>query len=252
MYLSRLILNPRSRQVQREFANPYQMHRTILKAFPTGKVDVARDQAEAVGVLYRVDVQPQSGQLTLLVQSQLPPDWSTLLKEATSPYLLPIDPWQADDNPAVKQSTFEFRPDQLLRFRLRANPTKRLGKSAEFNKGKRVGIYSEEAQTEWLKRKAEMSGFRLRQVQASRDERYAIERTIPHKPAEASSVERFTVRQSPDTMHNLTLQSVQFDGILQVTDPVAFLTAIQSGIGSGKAFGFGLLSVAPVRGSGSA
>jgi len=247
MYYSRLILNPRSRKVQRDLANPYQMHRTVMRAFPTGKVDVARDHATAVGVLYRVDVQPQSGTLALLVQSQLPPDWSTLLQAAMSAYLLPTEFWQVQDNPAVKEVTLEFHTDQRLHFRLCANPTRRLGKGAEYNKGKRVGIYDEEAQIEWLKRKAEMGGFYLHQVQVSRDQRYAIEKTIPHKVTEESAGKRFTVRQSPDTLHNLMLHSVQFDGILQVTDPVAFLTAIQVGIGSGKAFGFGLLSVAPAR-----
>ena len=34
MYLSRLILNPRSRRVQRELAEPYEMHRSLMKAFP--------------------------------------------------------------------------------------------------------------------------------------------------------------------------------------------------------------------------
>ena len=34
MYLSRLILNPRNRRVQREIAGPYQMHRSIMRAFP--------------------------------------------------------------------------------------------------------------------------------------------------------------------------------------------------------------------------
>ena len=34
MYLSRLILNPRHRRVQREVANPYEMHRSLMRAFP--------------------------------------------------------------------------------------------------------------------------------------------------------------------------------------------------------------------------
>ena len=33
MYLSRLLLNPRSRQVQRETADPYNLHKTIMQAF---------------------------------------------------------------------------------------------------------------------------------------------------------------------------------------------------------------------------
>ena len=49
MYLSRLILNPRSRQVQKELADPYQLHRTIMAAFP----DVLPPDER---VLFRVDL----------------------------------------------------------------------------------------------------------------------------------------------------------------------------------------------------
>jgi CRISPR associated protein len=43
--------------------------------------------------------------------------------------------------------------------------------------------------------------------------------------------------------------AVRFDGVLVVTDPALFKTAVASGIGSGKASGFGLLSFAPLGGS---
>jgi hypothetical protein len=37
---------------------------------------------------------------------------------------------------------------------------------------------------------------------------------------------------------------VRFDGVLVVTDPALFRETVANGIGSGKAFGFGLLSLA--------
>ncbi|MBI4518088.1 MAG: type I-E CRISPR-associated protein Cas6/Cse3/CasE [Deltaproteobacteria bacterium] len=40
--------------------------------------------------------------------------------------------------------------------------------------------------------------------------------------------------------------SALYEGILEVTDPDHFRGTIISGIGPGKAFGFGLLSFAPV------
>ena len=40
---------------------------------------------------------------------------------------------------------------------------------------------------------------------------------------------------------------VQFRGVLEVTDPVKFAQAHSKGIGSAKAFGFGLLLLAPVQ-----
>ena len=41
--------------------------------------------------------------------------------------------------------------------------------------------------------------------------------------------------------------SVLFDGRLRVTDSTAFQKALSCGIGPAKAFGFGLLSIAPVN-----
>ena len=259
MYLSRLILNPRNRQVQRELGNPYELHRTLLTAFPNAAIHAQRNQLENVGLLFRLETQTHSNLPMLLVQSQAEPDWTLLAAE----YLWQdANAWGGDENPKVTQvhpNKIRFVDGQRLNFRLRANPTKRMGKSAEYNKGKRVGIYKEEKLIEWLKRKGEVSGFCLcpvegfaqepivYQLQISQDQYSHLEKVIPHRVKEEISGKRITVVQSPNTKHDLMLHSVQFDGILQVTDPAAFLTAIQAGIGSGKAFGFGLLSVAPVR-----
>lgn len=43
------------------------------------------------------------------------------------------------------------------------------------------------------------------------------------------------------------LTAVQFDGVLVVTDPDKLREAVRNGIGPQKAFGFGLLSLAPLR-----
>jgi CRISPR system Cascade subunit CasE len=47
--------------------------------------------------------------------------------------------------------------------------------------------------------------------------------------------------------HDITLTSVQFDGVLDVIDPAWVRTLIRNGIGSAKGFGFGLLSLRPVH-----
>lgn len=210
MYLSRLILNPRSRQVQRDLARPGEMHKTVLRAFP----DDLEEATERV--LYRLDQQPQTQHLALLVQAHGAPDWRKL----DVGYLLA----DVADNPATKKVELQFQTGQRLAFRLRANPTKRLS-AGKGKIGKRIGLYKMEEQIEWLQRKGEQHGFILQSALPTQQQRI-----------DQRSIER-----------ELKFFSVQFDGILQVTDPAVFLTAIQAGIGSGKAFGFGLLSVAPVR-----
>ena len=54
-------------------------------------------------------------------------------------------------------------------------------------------------------------------------------------------------QRADDCNHNLKFLSVQFDGILQVIEPKRFRKTLVEGIGSGKAYGFGLLSIAPAR-----
>jgi CRISPR-associated protein Cas6/Cse3/CasE subtype I-E len=53
------------------------------------------------------------------------------------------------------------------------------------------------------------------------------------------------IHRDDQISHKLTLNIVQFDGYLQVIDPDKLLTALRQGIGPAKAFGCGLLSLAP-------
>lgn len=211
LYLSRLLLNPRSRQVQRETADPYQRHRTLMQAFPT---DLPADER----ILHRLDTHPRTEALTLLVQSQTRPDWSWL---EGKDYLLPPDPFDAIDNPAVKAIALPLRAGQVLSFRLRANPAVKRG-------GKRHALYREEEQLQWLVRKAARGGFGLLQAQVQKlGNRHGW------------------IHRSEQRSHRLTLHVVQFEGRLQVRDPERFVQTVADGIGPAKAFGCGLLSLAP-------
>jgi CRISPR system Cascade subunit CasE len=215
MYLSRLILNPRNRRVQKEVADPYQMHRSLMSAFPD---DLAEGDER---VLFRLETHSRTSALTLLVQSWTLPDWSWLAEPGARGYLLPV----GEPNPAVKSFDLDLAPGQVLAFRLRANPT--VKRKFESGDHKRVGLYGEEEQIEWLKRKGEQGGFRLLSARTSYQD-----------------VIRGRIRRNGRT-HKLQMLSVQFDGLLQVTDPDRLRESVQQGIGSGKALGFGLLSLAP-------
>lgn len=225
LYLSRLALDPTQRRVQHELADCYAMHQRLLSAFPDG---LASDHArEQIGVLYRLD-QTRTGPVAL-VQSRLAPDWSHL----PGGYLA--------QPPAVKRLDPPYQAMQagmILAFRLRANPTRRISQrntaQAERWRGKRVDLRREEDQVAWLARKAERSGFTLLTVRAR-----------PHISDVRTSASATIHGIRPRAGH-LTFGSVVFEGRLRVTDPGAFRTALESGIGSGKAFGFGLLSIAPV------
>ena len=201
IYLSRLKINPRSRQVQAELRDPYQMHRTLSRVFGDDKDEYAQARC-----LFRVDEVPGASGLCLLVQSRLRPDWGRLT--VAERYLAA--------SPDEKAFEPEFRAGQTLAFRLRANPTVK-------RDGKRLGLYRDEERLMWLARKGEAHGFRPGQVAVRKEE---------------------TVRFRPSDGQETTLNAVRFDGVLCVTDPNQLVAALTDGIGSGKAFGFGLLSLA--------
>ena len=51
--------------------------------------------------------------------------------------------------------------------------------------------------------------------------------------------------KSDGRVHSISCRAVLFDGLLEVTDADAFRNTLAAGVGPGKGFGFGLLSVAP-------
>jgi CRISPR system Cascade subunit CasE len=219
MYLSRLILNPCSNQARSELANPYEMHRTVMKAYAAG----------ADRVLYRLEIHPHSGALTLLVQSQLCPDWGFLAAPEKS-YLLPLSacPSGIVENPQVKTFDPELRAGQALAFRLRANPTVKKDRQDK-KQGRRVALYREEDQLQWLARKLEAAGAELLSARTSNETKTG------------------GVRFRQGARQELTYLSVQFDGVLRVRQAEQLRAAVVGGIGSGKGFGFGLLSLAPLQ-----
>jgi CRISPR system Cascade subunit CasE len=213
MFLSRLILNPMSREVRSDVANPYELHRTLMKAYPHERKD-----GERAELLFRVEP-VKAGSIVVLVQSRKLPDWS----------LLPTDYAEIQGPKSLEH--VRFHTGQRLQFRLRANPTKRLRETSKIADGttveakwidKRVGLFREEDQQNWFELKAKKCGFNLLGL-----------RLVPE-----GNVRAWKGSQE------LTFVSVLFEGQLEVTDEAAFLDAWLSGIGSGKGMGFGMLSLA--------
>lgn len=241
LYLSRLILDTQSREVRHGLADCYHLHSDILRAFP--EVPDGAHAREHFGLLYRAEPFERSSRMVrLLVQSAAEPVWSRLPESYFAP-----DPEDGRGNPAVRQVDTEYEQIQVgmeLVFRLRANPTRRISaknmeQEARWH-GKRVELRREEDQLAWLARKGEQGGFRLVGVWAR-----------PEVPdTRATNLEKVRGRRparNGSQAMPLRFGSVLFDGRLEVTDRAAFLATLRAGIGSGKAFGFGLLSVASVR-----
>jgi len=210
MYLSKLTLN-RSRRAMLWSARPYRVHQRLCMAC-----------GDDPRLLFRIEATP--GGTVILAQTHHMPRWDAAFAE------FPV----LSGEPLVKEVDWPLREGQVLSFRLRANPTKRLchghdGEGRPRN-NVRVPLYAEEEQRAWLERKEDAAGFRSLRVDVRREP----------PPVEA-------VSGKGGASHQVKLASAQFDGLLVVTDPVRLRAALAAGIGSAKGFGFGLLSLGPPR-----
>ncbi len=241
LFLSRLSLNLHDRAVRRDLADCQAMHRRILSAFGDAEGKTARAE---FGVLYRVERGTRTNMTAVLVQSSERPDWSRLPAQ----YLREHEA----DNPACKSVGDKYaglKAGMRLRFRLRANPTRKIETKTladgKRRNGKRVELRDEAEQAAWLERKAPQHGFRLCIVRSiDEDKRTGLRKSqdeVANNGGDvASSGEDKRVRPP-----RLTFASVLFEGELIVTDKKLFVAALEGGIGTGKAYGFGLLSLAP-------
>ena len=162
------------------------------------------------GALFRLEV--AATEAIVLVQSWREPDWSCLPDD----YLRSAEGHTPDATVRVWRPGFTAA--QRLRFRLRANPTFKRGR-------RRLAWLHEEEQLAWLQRQGERGGVAVLQTR---------------------SVAEGFVRMAPAgrSCGVLTCHAVLYDGFLAVTDPPLLVESVVRGVGSGKAFGFGLLSLA--------
>jgi CRISPR system Cascade subunit CasE len=186
----------------------YDWHQAVWKAFP------GRD-GEPREFLTRLD-QRQDGFRMLIVSSEQParPDWCPPGPES----------WKTKPIPAAYFARSRYA------FQLCANPTKKVSKERSdgslTKNGRRVPLRKREELVEWIKRKGDRGGFTVDETTL---------RTF------SRGREYFEKKGQPG-LHS----AVEFEGVLSVTDPAEFHRTFTLGIGSAKAFGFGLLVIVPV------
>ncbi|WP_350449935.1 type I-E CRISPR-associated protein Cas6/Cse3/CasE [Aminobacterium mobile] len=247
LYLSRLFLNPYSRQVFSELPHPYEMHRTLMRAFPDVKGKNTSNAREKHKVLFRVEPHVENGHVKVYVQSCYEPDWTTL--ETFKDYLCPDIGIAAYECKNVMPIYQNIKNGQIVSFRLRANPTKRIAKLSDEMRGKRVELQKEEEQISWLIRKGQglgkenHGGFELlmRETVNSDGAKVLIPKmNVSH---EGKCINRKKAGHTGGYV--TTHMAVLYEGLIRVIDKNNFLKTLINGIGPGKAFGFGLLTIAP-------
>lgn len=226
MILTSIFMNAVSRDVQRCLADTHAMHVRVMSLFGPASDGPAR---ASFAVLYRSEVNEAEGTVRLLLQSREKPDF------AKWPDGL-LDPRSETPNPRTT------RLEPLLealhgryRFRLRANATRKIDtktrEDGTKSNGQRVPLRRDEDRLAWLARRAGQHGFRL----ATTDEGEVMARVLPGGCAFGKRGKR-----------NVTHEGALFEGVLVVDDAVRLREAVVQGVGPGKSYGFGLLSIAPI------
>lgn len=260
MYLSNLEIDTKKSSVAHWLSNPYKIHQRLWMGFEHQKSEAIKPD-----FLFRIEESfKQNGEVKprILVLSNVNPIWEhsfdrvEYLKKTPQVLTLNLDNF--------------IRSERSFRFSLIANPTKKIknyrrlfekelkgfpAKESRDNRekyiegkallneliigvskeqrekvpSKRIGIYKDYEKVEWLNRKGEQSGFQVLNMEFDKGEN-----------------EKVTKKQDGSHNHELNLLQVHFTGILRVTDAEAFKRAYAQGIGSGKAFGCGMLLLARV------
>lgn len=213
MFLTRFEINAARRGAQKLLGSPQAMHAAVLSSFPPS------DSEQPERVLWRVD----SGTVhhRLYMASRREPDLAHLVEQAGWPT---TETWMTRDYSNLLASLSE---GQEWGYRLTANPTRsvRLG---EKTRSQRVGHVTAAQQLEWFTSRTHLWGFDTTGDEGPR-----------------AAVTKRATRTFRRKGQDITLVVAQFDGVLRVTDPDALRRVLTEGIGPAKAYGCGLLTLAP-------
>jgi CRISPR system Cascade subunit CasE len=223
MFLTRFQLNPARREARKLLSSPQTMHAAVRAGF----CDPAGYERSGSRTVWRLDT-PATATVLLYLVSPGRPDLTHLVEQAGWPKTAT---WDTRDYDPLLAS---LRPGQRWAFRLTANPVHSGRKTADAKETQRFGYLREGEQEDWLLRRADRCGFT---VTAQRDGRPNLR------------LHRRQMQSFKRGAHAVTLTTVTYDGILEVTDGDALRTALTSGIGHAKAYGCGLLTLAPAEGA---
>ncbi|MCZ7432313.1 type I-E CRISPR-associated protein Cas6/Cse3/CasE [Streptomyces sp. WMMC1477] len=238
MYLTRFRINAARNGARRLLGSPHFMHGAVNMAFP----DLPPRGSDAPRVLWRVD-HHTSGRADLIMVSPARPDLTHLVEQAG---------WPTLEEPGWTTFAYGAFLDDLAvgevwAFRLTANPvhhTRKPGQSRE-TRTKRTAHLTAPHQVRWLLQRQERAGFEVTRKPADRQPTDSGDEheVIVHNKAPL----QFRRQGDGGPRRDVRLVSVTFDGRLRITDVDAFRHTLTHGLGKAKAYGCGLMTLAPVR-----
>lgn len=210
MYLSRVFLASRTRNTMLALAFPNRFHGAIEECFH--RSDTRK--------LWRID--NLQNNLCMLILSEEKPDLSFICAQFSESK----DSWESRD---YSHFLDKLQNNTIWRFRLTANPThsepSKLKSEADKRlRGKVFAHITVDSQKQWLYKHASQHGFEL----------FENEFTVV-----GTKWQHF----QKGSGRSVKILSVTYEGILHIVDVNLFRDALLKGIGRGKAYGMGLLTI---------
>ncbi|MEV3871514.1 type I-E CRISPR-associated protein Cas6/Cse3/CasE [Streptomyces sp. NPDC049906] len=237
MYLTRFRINTQRRDARRLLSSPHLMHGAVNAAFP----QLPPRGVPGPRVLWRVDHEP-SGRALLYVTSPSRPDLTHLVEQAG---------WPAAEGPGWDSFPYgdflgALAAGDSWGFRLTANPVHAVRLSEDRTvRTKRLAHVTARQQLGWLLKRQKANGFEvLRKPEERRlpgvDEGYEVmlRDRLPLK-----------FRRPTGAKGDVQFTRVTYDGRLRVTNVDLLRRALTQGLGKAKAYGCGLMTLAPVNGA---
>lgn len=206
-WLIRLHPDTRDNTVRDDLRDANRMHRRMMSLLPDVLGERPRHDA---GLLYRLDHSPLGP--SILAQTTLKPELDRLPPTYGEAQIRELDPLLD-----------RLRPGQQVAYRLAANTTKRAATGP--HTGRIVPLTGDQIETWWTGR-APHAGLAPRTI-------------LTHQQDAAIGTKNAATSQMR-IHHTIT----RFDGAATITDPDLLRAAILTGIGRGKSYGCGLLSIA--------
>ncbi|MGK9462875.1 type I-E CRISPR-associated protein Cas6/Cse3/CasE [Streptomyces sp. G6] len=254
MFLSRFRVNTARPGARRLLSSPQAMHAAVMSSFPH-ILPSDSPQPDAPRVLWRLD-QRARAEVLLYVVSPDRPDLTHLVEQAGWPAV--ADP----ENPGWQTRPYAPLLDRLAvgdrwAFRLTANPVHTVRRK-EGEPRKLTAHLTPVHQMRWLvdEERQKRLGFRVCEKPA--DRRLLPDGTTHHKQPHPGDRYELAVQDTRSLAFDksrgsagrrgksVTVVTVTFEGRLEVTDPAALRRTLTQGIGRARAYGCGLLTLAPV------
>ncbi|MEU0059150.1 type I-E CRISPR-associated protein Cas6/Cse3/CasE [Streptomyces sp. NPDC006334] len=215
IWLTRILPHPQSRDARRDLADAVGLHRRLMSLFPDG---AGPDPRASLGVLHRVEDAPTGPYI--LMQSGHRPDISRLPTGYGAAATRELGPLIT-----------ALHAGGQIHFRCVASPVRKPGATtrAHYNLPAVVPLTGAHAD-EWWMRQADAAGLKVL--------------TLHSQPLDSATGVR---GQRGTGQQRIRHARTRFDGTAVIIDPDQLRAKLTDGIGRGKAYGCGLLTIAPSR-----